>query len=89
MKKFLMVSIAGLMLVGCAQSRREYNAFSGAIIGGGTGAAIGGITSESAGGALAGGLVGAAAGGIIGAALTSEPCYIRTRSGKLRRVRCY
>jgi osmotically inducible lipoprotein OsmB len=66
MEKLLIVALAGLMLVGCAQSRRDYNAVTGAVVGGGTGAAIGGIASNSAGGALAGGLVGALAGGIIG-----------------------
>ncbi len=89
MRKILIVATA-LLLVGCAQTRRDYNAVGGAVVGGTTGAVIGGVASRTAGGALAGGLIGAAAGGILGAALTpDEPCYIRTRSGRLRPVPCY
>jgi hypothetical protein len=89
MKQTLIVALVALTLAGCAQSRREYNAVTGAVIGGGTGAVVGGIASNSAGGALAGGLIGAAAGGLIGAAMTPDGrCYVRTRSGKRRWVRC-
>ena len=89
MTKICVVATAALMLASCTHSGRDYNAATGAVIGGGTGAVVGGIASNSASGALAGGLVGAVAGGIIGAATTPDPCYVRTRSGRLRRVRCY
>ena len=88
MRKFLVVlSIAalGLGLAGCQTARDR--TVGGALIGGTTGAVIGGVASRSAGGAVAGGLIGAVAGGMIGAA-TAEPCYVRTRSGKMKRVSC-
>ena len=89
MRKFLAVlSIAalGFGLAGCQTTGDR--ALGGALIGGGTGAAIGGIASRSAGGAVAGGLIGAAAGAMIGAATAPQPCYVRTRSGRLRQVAC-
>jgi hypothetical protein len=45
----------------------------------------------SADGAVAGGMIGAGVGALIGAATASpdEPCYRRTRSGRVRRVACY
>ena len=88
MRKMLIVGLAALSLAGC-QSVAERRAASGAVIGGATGAVIGGVAGRSAGAALAGGAIGAVAGGIIGHATSpSEPCYIRTRSGRLRRVAC-
>jgi len=88
MRTVLLVGTAALLLSGC-QTMQQRNAATGALIGGATGAVIGGVAGHSAGAALAGGVIGAAAGGLIGAAITPpEPCYIRTRSGKLRRVRC-
>lgn len=40
--------------------------------------------------ALTGAAIGGVAGTAIGAATApSEPCYVRTRSGRLRQVRCY
>jgi osmotically inducible lipoprotein OsmB len=90
MKSIWVVAAVVLLLSGCADSRRDYNATSGALIGGTTGAVIGGVTQRSVGGVLVGGLIGAGAGAIIGAALTPPgPCYIRTSSGRLRRVRCH
>jgi hypothetical protein len=90
MRIVFVVAMVGLMLTGCAQSRRDYDAVGGAVVGGGTGAVIGGLATRSLGGAVAGGVIGAAAGGIIGAAASHDGrCYARTRSGKLRRVRCY
>jgi hypothetical protein len=86
--RILILAIAATILAGC-QTMQQRNAATGALIGGATGAVIGGVAGHSAGAAVAGGLIGAAAGGIIGAATTPpEPCYIRTRSGKLRRVAC-
>jgi osmotically inducible lipoprotein OsmB len=88
--KMLVLITAAALLGGCAQSGRDYNLIGGAVVGGGTGAVIGGLATRSAGGAVAGGLIGAAAGGIVGAATSaSRPCYFRSRSGKLRRTRCY
>lgn len=88
MRKIFLVGIAALALAGC-QTMQERNAGTGALIGGATGAVIGGVAGNSVGAAVAGGVIGAAAGGLIGAATTPpEPCYIRTRSGKLRRVSC-
>jgi hypothetical protein len=88
MRKILIVVAAGIALAGC-QTTQERSALTGAAVGGGTGAVIGGLASGTAGGAVAGGIIGAAAGGIIGAAAApAEPCYVRTRSGRLRRVEC-
>jgi hypothetical protein len=88
MRRILLVGLAALALAGC-QTVQERNAGTGALIGGATGAVIGGVAGHSVGAALAGGVIGAAAGGLIGAATAPpEPCYIRTRSGKLRRVSC-
>jgi hypothetical protein len=89
MRKVFVIAMTALALSGCANSRRDYNAGSGALIGGGAGAIIGGVATNSVGGAVAGGLVGAAAGAVIGAAATTnDRCYIRKPSGRLRRVRC-
>jgi osmotically inducible lipoprotein OsmB len=88
MRKFLAVlsiTALGFGLAGCQTTSDR--ALGGALIGGGTGAVIGGAASRSAGGAVAGGLIGAAAGAMIGAA-TAQPCYVRTRSGRLREVPC-
>jgi hypothetical protein len=88
MRAVLLAAVAAVTLAGC-QTMQQRNAATGALIGGATGAVIGGVAGHSAGAALAGGILGAAAGGIIGAATAPpEPCYIRTRSGKLRRVPC-
>lgn len=86
--RILILAVAAVVLAGC-QTMQQRNAATGALIGGATGAVIGGVAGHSAGAALAGGLIGAAAGGIIGAATTPPgPCYVRTRSGRLRRVAC-
>jgi hypothetical protein len=88
MKKFLIVVASACTLAGC-QTASEDRALTGAALGAGTGALIGGLTGRSAGAAVAGGVVGAAAGGIIGAASAPpEPCYVRTRSGRLREIPC-
>jgi hypothetical protein len=88
MRKLLIVGVAALSLGGC-QTVAENRAASGALIGGATGAVIGGVAGRSAGAAIAGGAIGAVAGGMIGAATApQEPCYVRTRSGRLRRVAC-
>jgi hypothetical protein len=88
MRKVLIIAAAGLTLAGC-QTVQEDRALKGAVIGGATGAVIGGVAGRSGGAALAGGAIGAAAGGIIGAATAPQgPCYVRTSSGKLRRVSC-
>ena len=89
MRKLLLVVAAAGTLAGC-QTAREDATLSGAAVGAGTGALIGGLAGGTAGSAVAGGLVGAAAGGIIGAnSAPPEPCYVRTRSGRLREVSCY
>jgi hypothetical protein len=88
MRNLLLVALSALVLAGC-QTMQQRNAGTGALLGGATGAVIGGVAGGSAGSALAGGVIGAAAGGLLGAAVTPpEPCYIRTRSGRLRRVSC-
>jgi osmotically inducible lipoprotein OsmB len=88
MRKILLASTAALALAGC-QTVAQDRAATGAVLGGVTGAVIGGAATGRAGGALAGGVIGAAAGGMLGAATAPrEPCYIRTASGRLRRVAC-
>jgi len=88
MRKLLVVVAAAIALAGCQTARQE-RAATGALIGGGTGAVIGGVASNSVGGALAGGVIGAAAGAIIADSTRPGRCYVRTRSGYLRRVACY
>ncbi len=85
MRKILIVSAAALALAGCQTARDR--TVGGALIGGGAGALIGGAATGTAGGAVAGGLLGGVAGAMIGGA-TAEPCYVRTRSGRVRRVAC-
>jgi hypothetical protein len=84
------VLLAALLISGCAYSSRlERNVATGALIGAGTGAAVGGLTRGTLGGAATGGVIGAVAGGLIGAALTQPyRCWVRTSSGRLRRVWC-
>ena len=89
MHKIVLVIAMAASVAGCAGSTRGDRVAGGALIGGGTGAVIGGIASNSVGGALAGGLIGAAAGAIIADATRPGYCYVRTRSGNLRRVACY
>ena len=90
MRKILILGLTAIALAGCTQTVREQRATTGALLGGATGAIIGGVASNTAGGALAGGAIGAVAGGLIGAATApSGPCYVRSRSGKLKRVTCY
>jgi uncharacterized protein YcfJ len=89
MRTLLFMGVAALVLGGC-QTVQQRHAATGAVIGGTTGAVIGGVAGGSAGAAVAGGVIGAAAGGILGAASApAEPCYVRTRSGRLREVPCY
>jgi uncharacterized protein YcfJ len=89
MRKLLIITGAGLALAGC-QTVQQDRALTGAVIGGAAGTAIGAASGGTVGSAVAGGAIGAAAGGVIGAATApSEPCYVRTRSGRLRRVSCY
>jgi uncharacterized protein YcfJ len=88
MRKAFIVTIAALALAGCETVQQD-RALTGAAIGGAAGAVIGGVAGGSTGAAVAGGVVGAAAGGLIGASTApSEPCYVRTSSGRLRRVAC-
>ena len=90
MAKLSMVALVALLLSGCAYSSRlERNVATGALLGAGTGAVVGGLARGTVGGAFAGGVIGAVAGGLIGAAVT-EPrrCWVRTRSGELRRGWC-
>lgn len=87
MKKVLTITTLALALAGC-QTVQQDRALSGAVIGGVAGTAVGAVAGRSVGGAVVGGVVGATAGGLIGAA-TAQPCYARTRSGRLVRVRCY
>lgn len=82
-------AICALLLAGCSSSELDRNIRSGALIGAGTGAVVGGLARGTVGGAVTGGVVGAVAGGAIGALITrNNRCYIRTASGRLRRVRC-
>ena len=84
----LAVVALALLLSGCETARQDRQ-LTGGLIGGAAGATIGGLATRSTGGALAGGLIGAVAGGII--ADETRPrgrCYVRTSSGKLRRVSC-
>jgi hypothetical protein len=90
MHKMLVVSAAALALGlgGCGSTRNDRVA-TGALVGGTTGAVIGGVASRNVGGAVVGGAIGAVTGGLIGAATSPrDPCYVRTRSGRLRRVAC-
>jgi len=89
MRKLIIIVAAALTLAGC-QTVQQDRALTGAAIGGVAGTVIGAAAGRSVGGAVAGGLIGATAGGLIGAATApSEPCYVRTRSGRLKRVSCY
>lgn len=89
MRKLIIVAAATLALGGC-QTVQQDRALTGAAIGGVAGTAIGAATGGTVGSAVAGGLIGGAAGGLIGASTArGEPCYVRTRSGHLRRVACY
>jgi hypothetical protein len=84
----IVVALA-VILSGCVNSRRDYGAVGGAVVGGGTGAVVGGIATRSVGGAVAGGVIGAVAGGIIGEIVSHNGrCYVHTRSGHWRRVHC-
>jgi uncharacterized protein YcfJ len=88
MLKVFIVAAAALALGGC-QTVQQDRALGGAVIGGVAGTAIGAATGGTVGSAVAGGLIGGAAGGLIGASTASgEPCYVRTRSGRVRRVAC-
>lgn len=88
MRKILIVTTAALALAGC-QTAQQDRALGGALIGGAAGTVVGAAAGGTGGSALAGGLIGATAGGLIGAATApSEPCYVRTRTGRLRRVAC-
>jgi hypothetical protein len=88
MRKVLIIAVAGLALSGC-QTVQQDRALTGAVIGGATGAVIGGVAGGSGGAVLAGGAIGAAAGGVIGAmTVRNGKCYVRTSSGRLRRVAC-
>jgi osmotically inducible lipoprotein OsmB len=88
--KVAMAALVALLISGCVYpSSLERNIGTGALLGGGTGVVIGGLARGTLGGALTGGVIGALAGGLIGAAVTpSAPCYVRTRSGELRRAWC-
>ncbi len=86
MRKLIIIAAAALTLAGC-QTARQDRALNGAVIGGVAGTVIGAAAGRSVGGAVAGGLIGAGAGALIGSA-TAEPCYVRTRSGRTRRVSC-
>ncbi len=78
MRKILIIGLAVFALGGC-QTAQQDRALKGAVIGGVAGSPAGGP----------GVVAGAAAGGIIGAVTTSRGrCYVRTSSGKLRRVAC-
>lgn len=78
-----------LLLAGCSHSELDRNIRKGALIGAGTGAVVGGLARGTVGGAVTGGVVGAVAGGAIGALIThNNRCYVRTASGRLRRIRC-
>lgn len=85
MRKLLIITAAAAALAGCQTTQER--TLGGALIGGTGGAIIGGAATGTAGGAVAGGLLGGVAGAMVGNA-TAEPCYVRTRSGHLRRVRC-
>ena len=87
MRKLILIAAAALTLAGC-QTARQDRALQGAVIGGVAGTAIGAVAGRSVGGAVAGGLIGAGAGALIGSATAAEPCYVRTRSGRTRRVAC-
>ena len=89
MRMLLVVAsaVAAMTLAGC-QTARQDRAATGALIGGGTGALIGGLASNSVGGALAGGAIGAVTGAVIADATRPGYCYVRTRSGRHRRVAC-
>lgn len=86
MRKLIIIVGAAVALAGC-QTVQQDRALTGAAIGGVAGTAIGAAAGGSVGSAVAGGLIGAGAGGLIGAA-TAEPCYYRTRSGRVRRTAC-
>jgi hypothetical protein len=87
MRILIAMTALAVLLSGCETARQD-RVFSGAAIGGLAGGVIGGVATNSVGGAVAGGVMGAAAGGIIADATRPGRCYVRTESGRLRRVRC-
>lgn len=88
MRQIIIIAVAGLALAGC-QTVRQDRAVKGAVIGGAAGAVIGGVAGSGSGAVVAGAVAGAAAGGIIGAmTVRNGKCYVRTSSGRLRRVAC-
>jgi hypothetical protein len=90
MRRIVFVVMAAFLVAGCYQTPRDAYVTRGAVLGGATGAIIGGATTSTWGGALAGGAIGAVAGGLISSALAPPaPCYVRTKRGKWRAVRCY
>jgi hypothetical protein len=104
MMRGLILLVLAASLAGCAaRTHQEAAAMQGGAIGAGTGALIGGLAGGTAGSAVAGGLIGGALGAMTGAASAApppmppeavyaepvpEPCYVRTRSGRLRPVPC-
>jgi len=87
MRILIAFTALSILLTGCETARQD-RVLTGAAIGGAAGGIIGGVASNSVGGALAGGVIGAAAGGIIADQTRPGRCYVRTASGRLRRVRC-
>jgi hypothetical protein len=87
MRVLIAMTALAVLLGGCETARQDRQ-LGGALIGGAAGATIGGLATRSAGGALVGGVIGGAAGAIIADETRPGRCYMRTESGRLRRVRC-
>lgn len=92
MKKVILAAAMAMLLAGCSMTARERNTVVGAAVGAGAGAVIGAASTGTPQGGWAGAAIGGATGGLLGYLLTpayvAEPCYVRTRRGKLRRVAC-
>jgi len=89
MRRWIAVTLASVVLTGCAGTQRERNTGVGALVGAGTGAVIGAATTGTPQGTAAGAAIGGATGGFLGYVLTpSGRCYARTKRGKLVRIRC-
>ncbi|MBL4808262.1 MAG: OmpA family protein, partial [Rhodobacteraceae bacterium] len=77
------VMVAGLALAGCTNpDGSNYNAGTGALVGGGIGAALGAaIAGNNARGAVIGGIIGAGIGGAVGNDLDRQEAALRQQMG--------
>jgi hypothetical protein len=88
MRSILVVTLAAIMLSGCASmSDRDRNILVGAGVGAGVGALIGSASAGPPGG-WTGAAIGGATGGLIGSLIEPEACYFRNRRGEIWQIPC-